>query len=89
MRFTKNNEITMRLRQMARDGLSVTAMFAEVKTSLGANVSIVDILDQMRSAFHLSLAEVKPVAALSRNDQRQIEDAAQLEELVMPSIRKH
>ena len=88
MRAT-NNDITTRLRQMARDVLPVKTMFTELKTSLGADVSIVTLLDHLRAAFHLSLAEVKPVAALSRNGQRQVEDGAQLEELMKPSIQKH
>jgi hypothetical protein len=84
-----NNDITARLREMARDGQSVAAMFSELKTALGADVPIVTILDHLRSAFCLSLAEVKPVAALSRNGNREIEDAARLEELMTPSIQKH
>ena len=69
-----NNDLTARLRQMARDGQPVAAMFTELKTALGADVSIVTILDHLRSAFCLSLAEVKPVAALSRNSERRQTD---------------
>lgn len=74
---------------MARDGQSVAAMFHELKTSLGANVPIVTILDHLRTAFCLSRAEVKPVAALSRNGNRDIEDAARLEELMQPGSQQH
>ncbi len=39
--------------------------------------------------FCLSLAEAKPIAALSRTEQREIIDEAMLDELVMPEINKH
>jgi hypothetical protein len=74
---------------MARQGDSVARMFQELKHLLGAEGQIVTILEHLRSAFCLSLAEVKPVAALSRNAGRDIEDETLLEELIQPSIHKH
>ena len=64
-------------------------MFKELKNRLGRDASIVTIIDYMRSAFCLTVAEVKPLAALSRNEQRDIVDEALLHDLVMPEIDKH
>ncbi len=47
---------------------------------------ILTLLDYFRHAFHLSLAEAKPLAALSRNEQRDIEDEPLLDELLSPAI---
>jgi hypothetical protein len=85
----RQHDITSRLRQMAREGDSVARMVRELKHHLGAEGQIVAILEHLRSAFCLSLAEVKPVAALSRNAARDIEDESLLEELIQPSIHKH
>ena len=84
-----NQAIITRLRDMARHGDSVAGMFKELKTHLGPEVSIVTIIEYMRSAFCLSLAEAKPLASLSRTEQREIVDEALLNELVMPDIEKH
>ncbi len=82
-------EIIIQLREMARRRHSVATMFKELKGLLGSDVSIVTILEYMRSAFGLSLVEAKPIAALSRTERREIIDDAMLNELVMPAIDKH
>ena len=84
-----NQDIVAQLREMARHGDSVATMFKQLKNRLGPGAHIVTIIEYMRAAFCLSLAEVKPVGALSRNDQREIVDEALLNELVMPEIDKH
>lgn len=83
-----DQDIITRLRDMARNGDSVAVMFDGLKARLRTD-SIVMILEYMRSAFCLSLAEAKPIAALSRTEQREIVDEAMLNELVMPEINKH
>ncbi len=83
--FEKN--VVTDLRTMARRGDSVGLMFQELKRRLGAD--IVPILEYMRSAFCLSLAEAKPIAALSRTTDRNVVDDGQLEQLVGPAIAKH
>ena len=83
-----DQNIIARLRSMARQGDSVAMMFRELKTRLGSD-SIVPLLEYTRSAFCLSLAEAKPIAALSRTGQRDIVDESLLNELVMPEIEKH
>ena len=83
-----NPAIIARLRQMARQGDSVAVMFDELKTRIDSN-SIVSILEYMRAAFCLSVLEAKPLAALSRTEQREIVDGALLEKLMMPGIEKH
>lgn len=84
-----NQVIITRLRDMARHGDSVVEMFKELKTHLGPESSIVTIIEYMRVAFCLSLIEVKPIASLSRTEQREIVDEALLNDLVMPEIEKH
>ncbi len=84
-----SNQIVFQLRAMARRGDSVGTMFQELKKRLGPNFTIVTLLEYMRSAFCLTLAEVKPVAALSRTDQREVINEALLHQLVMPEIDKH
>jgi hypothetical protein len=84
-----DQEIIIRLRQMARHEKSVAAMFKELKTQLGDEFHILKVLDYMRAAFCLSLQQVKPIAAFSRNDLRELENEPELEALVMPSIRGH
>lgn len=76
------------MRDMARRGQSVTRMFYEIKTNR-AEIHIVDILAYFRTAFCLSLSESKPIAALSRSEDRCITDEELLEKLVMPEIEKH
>src|SRR5205823_3356565 len=80
-------DVVLQLRDMARRGEPVSRMFKKLRNRLGTD--IVSILDHMRAAFHLSLAEVKPVAALSRTDKREVLDEGLLEELMMPPIIQH
>ena len=82
-------DIILQLRDMARRGESVGTMYSELKKRLGADATIVTIIGYMRSSFCLTLTEVKPVAALSRTDQREVVDETLLHELVMPEIDKH
>jgi hypothetical protein len=84
-----NEETIIHLRDMARRGDSVSTIFQDLRDRLGPSVHIITIIEYMRAAFCLSLAEVKPIGALSRNDQRKIEDEALLNDLVMPEIYKH
>jgi hypothetical protein len=84
-----NEDTIHHLRDMARRGDSVSAIFKELKARLNPDTHIITIIEYMRSAFCLSLAEAKPIGALSRNDQREIVDEALLNELVMPEIHKH
>jgi hypothetical protein len=83
-----NTAIIARLRQMARQGDSATMLFREVKARLGSN-SIAPIIEYMRAAFYLSVREAKPIAALTRTEDREVVDEALLNELVMPEIEKH
>jgi hypothetical protein len=79
--------VIARLRDMACQGASVGEMFRELRARLGSN-SIVPIIDYMRAAFCLSLLEAKPMAALTRTEQREIVDEGLLNQLVMPAIEK-
>ena len=63
-------------------------LFRELKTRLDSN-SIASIIEYMRAAFFLSVREVKPIAAFTRTEQREIVDETLLNELVMPAIHKH
>src|SRR5262245_15399827 len=83
-----NPAIISRLRQMARQGDSVGTLFRELKARLGSN-SIAPIIEYMRATFFLSVREVKPLAALTRTEQRDVMDEARLNALVMPEIEKH
>ena len=74
------------LRGMARQGRSPSEMVRELKRSLAVEAHIVTLLSYFRQAFHLTLAEAKPIAALSRNEQREIEDEPLLDELLSPAI---
>jgi hypothetical protein len=64
-------------------------MLRELKRHLGARPHIVTLLNYFRQAFSLTLADVKPLAALSRNAQREVEGEALLDELLLPAIQKH
>jgi hypothetical protein len=77
------------LRNMARQGRSPSQMLRELKRHLGADTHIVTLLDYFRQAFCLTLAEAKPLAALTRNEQREVENEADLDELLLPAIVKH
>jgi hypothetical protein len=46
-------------------------------------------MDHMRAAFCLNLAEVKPLAALSRTNERDLLDEIHLERVLMPAILYH
>ena len=77
-----------RLRQMARQGDSPVLLFRELKARLGSN-SIAPIIEYMRAAFFLSVREAKPIAALTRTEEREVMDELLLNELVKPEIEKH
>src|SRR5262249_26917932 len=83
-----NPAIISRLRQMARQGDSVGTLFRELKARLGSN-SIALIIEYMRATFFLTVREVKPLAALTRTEQRDVMDEGLLNELVLPEIEKH
>lgn len=84
-----DQDIIARLRELGRRRESVGTMFKELKDRLGTGATIIPILEYMRSAFCLSLAEVKPLAALSRTEGREVVDEVLLDELVLPEIDKH
>ena len=77
------------LRGMARQGRSPSEMLRDVKRRLGAETHILTLLSYFRHAFHLTLAEAKPIAALSRNEQREVEDESLLDDLLSPAILNH
>ena len=77
------------LRDMARRGESAATMFRHLKARLGAGAHVTDLIQCFRDAFCLSLAEVKPVAALTRTADRDVIDEDQLNRLVMPEIERH
>lgn len=77
------------LRGMARQGRSPSEMLREVKRCLGAETHVLTLLSYFRHAFHLTLAETKPIAALSRNEQREVEDEPLLDDLLSPAILNH
>ena len=81
--------IIERLRGMAREGCSPSALFNALKEWLGAGAHILVLLRYLRRAFSLSLKEVKPFGELTRNDGRVIEDEALLDELVAPDTRRY
>jgi hypothetical protein len=64
-------------------------MFRELKRRYGMETHIVQILNYFRRAFCLTLADVKPIGALSRNERREVEDEAFLDELLSPAILEH
>ena len=77
------------LRGMARQGRSPSEMVREVQRRLGAETHLLTLLSYFRHAFHLTLAEAKPIAALSRNAQREVEDEPLLDDLLAPAIVNH
>ena len=81
--------VIIRLRLMAQAGRSPSELVRDLKVCLGADTHIVTLLDYFRQAFCLTLAEAKPLAALSRNEQRDVEDEALFDELLAPAILTH
>ena len=77
------------LRGMARQDRSPSEMVRELKRRLGRETHILTLLSYFRHAFHLTLAEAKPITALSRNEQREIEDEPLLDKLVSSAILTH
>jgi hypothetical protein len=63
-------------------------MFRELKRCLGTEAHIATLLNYFRQAFCLTLADAKPIAALSRNEHREVEDEAHLDQLLLPVILK-
>ena len=77
------------LRKMAQQGQRPSEMFREIKECLGMDMHVLTIVEYFRHAFCLTLLEAKPVVALSRNEQRQIENESAFDELLVPSILAH
>jgi hypothetical protein len=77
------------LRTMARQARLPSDMVRELKRRLGKETHVVTLLSYFRHAFHLTLAEAKPIAALSRNEQREVEDEPLFDELLSPAILRH
>ena len=76
------------LRASARGGESPAEMFRSLKGALGGQPHILTLLEYFRQAFGLSLAEVKPIAALSRTAERELENDSLLNDLLAPAIGK-
>ena len=77
------------LRGMARQSRSPSEMFRELKRRLGMETYILTLLSYFRRAFHLTLAEAKPIAALSRNEEREVEDEPLFDQLLSSAILWH
>lgn len=77
------------LRSMARRGCKPSFMMRELQEKLGQDIHVVTVLNYFRHAFCLSLAEAKPIAALSRGDSRSIADESQLDQMLLPAIQSH
>lgn len=77
------------LRSMARQGRSPSELLREARRRLGDQTHIVTLLSLFREAFHLTLAEAKPIAALSRNEERVVEDESLLDQLLSSAIASH
>jgi hypothetical protein len=84
-----DQEVIGILRSMARQGRSPSEMIRELKRCLGMETHIVTLLNYFRQTFCLTLADAKPIAALSRNEQREIEDEDLLDNLLLPAILNH
>lgn len=82
------DEIVCRLRDMRRAGRSVSEMFDEATNLLG-NPHILDVIAAFRTAFCLSLSEVKPIVGLSGVEHKVITNHELLDQLVLPEIEKH
>ena len=84
-----NDQFVVELRRQAMQGESVLTMFNYLKSQLEPNNSIVSIINYFRVSFFLSLAEVKPIAALTRTEGREVVDEDRLNELLHPAIAMH
>ena len=77
------------LRGMARQSRSPSEMFRELHRQLGMETHVLTLLSYFRHAFHLTLAEAKPIAALSRNEEREVENGPLFDALLSPAILGH
>ncbi len=78
--------VVNRLRTLAREGRTVSALLEEITNRLGLSGSHPLLLARyMREAFGLSLLEVKPIGGWSPGGSGELSDA-QLDELLMPGI---
>ena len=77
------------LRGMARQSRSPSEMFQELHRQLGMETHVLTLLSYFRHAFHLTLAEAKPITALSRNEEREVEDEPLFDQLLSPAILGH
>ena len=84
-----DHAIIVTLRGMARQSRSPSEMFRELHRRLGMGTHVLTLLSYFRHAFHLTLAEAKPIAALSRNEAREVEDEPLFDELLSPAILGH
>jgi len=64
-------------------------MFRVLKRRLGGETHILTLMSYFRHAFHLTLAEAKPTAALSRNEQREVVDEPLFDDLLSRAILTH
>ncbi|MHB1426360.1 MAG: hypothetical protein ACYC3I_24620 [Gemmataceae bacterium] len=84
-----NQAVLVSLRSMATQGQSPFEMLRMLRRSLGTQTHITTLLKYFRQAFGLSLTDVKPIVALSRNEQRAGDDESLLDNLLLPAIFKH
>jgi len=82
-------DVIGRLRVMAREGRSPCEMVQELKRRFGMETHVLTLLTYFKQAFSLTLAETKPLAALSRNAHREITDELLLDDLLLPAIEIH
>ena|SRR5579872_7633620 len=76
------------LRIMARAGKPPSELFSYLKDMLRQEFHIGTMLLYFREAFHLSLSAVKPIAAFTRTEEREIIDLTSFDELLGNAIRE-
>jgi len=76
------------LRTMAIAGKPPSALFNYLKGILGHEFHIGTMLLYFREAFHLPLSAVKPIAAFTRNEEREIVDLSKFDEVLGNAIQE-
>jgi hypothetical protein len=77
------------LRLMAGVGKPPSALFNYLKGILGQEFHIGTMLLYFREAFHLPLSAVKPIAAFTRNEEREISDLSEFDEALGNAIQEN
>lgn len=73
------------LRQMALRDAEPSKMVEWLRHELDST-EVLEVIHCFRDAFGLTVAEVKPIAGLTRSDDRSVADAVLLNELLAPAI---